>query len=215
MSNPLAVLQPDQIGLAYRYLLQSAPDSPLVVLVHGRAGNFDVMWTFRRVIPASASILALQAPHSDKLGGYSWWDIDKQHRAAELAHIPGKLLLPALQRFCSLHRVRPRKIIGMGFSQGAGLLSLCAQCAESPFSAIALLAGFVIELPACELAHRVPVFMAHGSQDQAVPLEKAERGRDYIRSLGYPTEWHVDHVAHKVGAQGMRALKHWIETQCL
>jgi predicted esterase len=57
--------------------------------------------------------------------------------------------------------------------------------------------------------------MAHGTQDEVIGLAQAERGRDYLkRSLegsgtAVQIEMVVDAVGHKVGSQGMRALRQW------
>src|SRR5262245_26898267 len=82
----------ERLGIQFKYELGPDPGAPLFILVHGRAGNFDLMWTFRRCLPEGVHIFALQAPIPDPIGGYSWWDIaDKAGNAAALKSAEARL----------------------------------------------------------------------------------------------------------------------------
>ena len=50
--------------------------APLLYMVHGRAGNIEVMWAFRRTAPETFSLLSVEAPQPDPVGGYSWWQVE-------------------------------------------------------------------------------------------------------------------------------------------
>src|SRR5262249_61535852 len=43
-----------------------------------------------------------------------------------------------------------------------------------------------------------PIFMAHGSYDPVIPLERAERSRDILQSLGYKVEWREYPMPHSL-----------------
>lgn len=83
------------------------------------AGNLDVMWTFRRSIPPNWSIVSVEAPLADPLGGSSWWLIDSEAaamgapRAAEQIH-------KFINEFQAAYNLQPRFLAALGFSQGAG-----------------------------------------------------------------------------------------------
>jgi len=201
-------------GLEHKYLFSSDLEAPLYLLVHGRAGTFEVMWTFRRSLPQGVNILSPQAPLSDPLGGFSWWDIEARPGLDQLKRVPSDCLFPFLDNAQRLYNLKPRHIVALGFSQGAGLLSMALQLEPSKFKALCILAGFVIELPEIKeklIGQSLPaVFMAHGSKDQAVPIERAYRGRDYLKSIGLSLEFVEDNVGHKVGSSGMRSLSSWL-----
>jgi phospholipase/carboxylesterase len=189
-------------------VLASDPTAPLAVLIHGRAGNVEVMWAFRRCIPEHWSILAFEAPYPDPVGGFSWWLIDSvDTRTGGLS--AAALVVDGVRGALERYQLSPARIVGLGFSQGAGTLSTVIQ-REGLFDAVALLAGFVVELPERPPVAPCTVFMAHGDQDEMVSVERARRGRDYLRHLGYTVEYHEDPVGHKVGTSGMRALRVWL-----
>lgn len=160
--------------------------------------------------------MAVQAPLPDKLGGYSWWDVSEKQEVADLIKVPSVTLLPFISNFMQKYSLKPSKLSALGFSQGAGLLSLCMQLEPARFKAVAFLAGFVVELDQSVRAESLPeVFIAHGIQDQAVPIGKAKRAEEFLRQRGHPVTYVQDSVGHKVGTQGMRALKDWLASALL
>ena len=46
----------------------------------------------------------------------------------------------------------------------------------------------------------LPVFMAHGSYDPMIPLQRAEQSRDALAALGYPVQWRAYPMEHAVCA---------------
>lgn len=43
-----------------------------------------------------------------------------------------------------------------------------------------------------------PIFMAHGTQDPVVALQRGEDSRDALAALGHPVQWHTYPMAHSV-----------------
>ena len=46
-----------------------------------------------------------------------------------------------------------------------------------------------------------PIFMAHGTQDPVVVLQRGEDSRDALAKLGHPVEWHTYPMQHSVHPQ--------------
>lgn len=200
-------------GLKFKYINCEVGEAPLVFLVHGRAGNFDVMATFRRCLPVNCNIFFPQAFMDDPIGGYSWWKIDELGKAQSFDRIleASSRLSRFIDNSIAAFSLKPSSISVIGFSQGAGLTSLLAQLEPHRFNSIALLAGFVFEHrtePKPNLAG-LEVFIAHGENDGVIPIAKAEQGARYLRGLGAKVDFITDPVGHKVGVEGMRALKAW------
>jgi phospholipase/carboxylesterase len=62
-----------------------------------------------------------------------------------------------------------------------------------------------------EAANRdVPIFMAHGTQDPIVALERATRSRDALQREGYPVVWHEYRMPHSVCAEEIAAISGWL-----
>jgi phospholipase/carboxylesterase len=171
------------------------------------------MWAFRRAFPDTCSFIAPQAFLVDEVGGWSWWNVRTEGGANRDAILEAAT---KVERFLAsavkFYTLAPRKIVVVGFSQGAGLLSVLMQKAPTAFAGVALLAGFVIEieeLPAVSAAP--PVFVAHGQEDSVVPPQVCEKGVAFLRARGFPVQLVFDAVGHKVGSGGVRALKIWAE----
>ncbi len=216
-----------ETGLRFRVFFPpgfEAKKADIVLLVHGRAGNDRVMWTFSKLLEnLNAIVIAPQAPHADPQGGWSWWIVDGDVEPADVS--PEKLfaatgvLSDFISRFCHMHNLTPTAVTGIGFSQGAAVISALGITEPSTFSAMALLAGFVphvalekalLNEPTLQAA-KPRVFVAHGSADEIVPIEVAESGRAVLKSLGFEGEMVSVSVGHKVGVNAQRSLRYWLE----
>ncbi len=200
-----------------------AEEQALVVLVHGRAGNDQVMWTFSKVLEnTKAVVVAPQAPLADAKGGWSWWLVDGNKEPVDVGgddlFAATSTLASFLDRFCEYHKLTPRVIIGIGFSQGAAVLSALSLTKPSLFSGVAMLAGFVPHAGfeaslKTERASQPHLFVAHGTMDEVIPLDVAENGVLVLKSLGFQVELVTDTVGHKVGVNAQRSLRYWLEKE--
>lgn len=213
--NPILadIVAIDVLKLNHSYVLGSSPDSGLALFVHGRAGKLDVMWTFRRVVPEGFSIISVEAPIPDPIGGFSWWNVKETKEDQAKQREESFLLLNGfISGAANYYGLNPIKRLAYGFSQGAALLSICMQRDPSDFDGVGLLAGFVFREPKIEGNLRPSVFIGHGTQDETVPIDKAKEGASYLKENGFPVEFHEEPVGHKVGSQTVRALKVWSES---
>ena len=55
-----------------------------------------------------------------------------------------------------------------------------------------------------------PIFMAHGSYDPVIPLDRAERSRDILQSLGYKVEWREYPMPHSVCPEEVADIGAWL-----
>ena len=44
----------------------------------------------------------------------------------------------------------------------------------------------------------VPIFMAHGSHDDIIPIQRAQASREMLQKVGYKVEWHDYPMPHSV-----------------
>lgn len=201
-------------------------DNPLFVFVHGRGGNVDVMRPFLRVIPEDSNYLFIQAPEAENdksVGGYSWWQVGQKDKVP----IRAQEVIVFLKTFISENRLSPSKIIGLGFSQGGALLSSLVQIEGVLFERIALLASFVVQNPEPNNVRQsdhsannsdtqkiqTKVLMIHGTADQIITIERAEESVEILKQLGTVIEiFKEESIGHKLGIQGMKKLKEWVNT---
>jgi phospholipase/carboxylesterase len=56
----------------------------------------------------------------------------------------------------------------------------------------------------------LPIFLAHGSGDQVIPIEVAEASRRALEREGYTVDWHVYPMAHSVCVEEVHAIADWL-----
>jgi len=114
----------------------------------------------------------------------------------------------ALEKLIGIERNRgidARKIALAGFSQGGAIALQTALRYPERLAGVLALSTYLplaqkLEAERAMANRDIPVFMAHGSSDPMIPLERAERSRDRLAALGYAIEWHQYPMPHSVCA---------------
>lgn len=113
--------------------------------------------------------------------------------------------------------IAPERIVLGGFSQGCAM-SLHVGLRQVP--AIAGIAGLSGYLPlAAQLAaehaqHTPPLFLAHGTLDQVVSLQRAQMSYERLKDVRPDYEWHTYPMAHSVHPQELTHLEGFLR-KCL
>ncbi|MBI4608227.1 MAG: carboxylesterase [Candidatus Rokubacteria bacterium] len=102
-----------------------------------------------------------------------------------------------------------------GFSQGGAMaLHTGLRHSERLAGIIALschlpLAG-TLAAEASPANRGVPIFIAHGTDDEVIPLTRARHSRDRLLELGYGVTWREYPMPHAVSAEEIRDLAAWL-----
>jgi phospholipase/carboxylesterase len=191
---------------------------PLVVMVHGRQGDESVMWIFKQAIPPGVAVVAPRAPLA-AADGFVWFT----SQTGPLTPDPTALaaaqnrLETFIQGLPYLYPVDPQRLVLIGFSQGAAMVNNYALRHPAAVLAVASLAGAMVQpinglSPAGSVA-KLPVFIAHGLEDDTIPLRLARRTRDKYLELGAAVTYGEYPTGHKLTAQAIKDLKTWLATQ--
>ena len=141
-----------------------------------------------------------------ELGGR---DLDEQGIRASAA------ALDALVERERQRGIESSRIVLAGFSQGGAIALQTGLRHPEPLAGIMALSTW-LPLADTLAAERhpanakVPVFMAHGSHDDMVGIDRAERSRDALEALGYQVEWHAYPMAHAVCPEEVVAISDWL-----
>jgi phospholipase/carboxylesterase len=201
----------ERVGLRFIHRVGSEQTAPLVVLVHGRAGNAQVMWAFDRLIPARATVVSFEAFLPDPIGGFSWWYMDSSEPVRPAILHARDRLCTALERYLECVGCKPVTRAALGFSQGSVLLSAALLTGTLQLDGLGILAGVVYEGGESPQVLGTPsIFMAHGTQDEVLSVERARAGAERLKGLGLPLTYVEEDVGHKIGVQGTRAMKEWL-----
>jgi len=218
MSDAVQTLNIDDWVIKAR-LPDGAGPHPVILLLHGWTGDENSMWVFSSRLPKDALLVAPRAPHyvvSEQYSGHSWvarksgewsWLDDYRPAVSELNALVDKLALQLDGDFSKFNLV--------GFSQGAAMSYAYALLNPGRVSKVAGLAGFVpvrCEGEAVKLPLKgVQALIAHGRQDEIVPLARAKTALDLMRMAGAEVEYCESDTAHKLGSNCFKTLKVFFE----
>lgn len=202
--------------LKYNFVKQGAENSPLVILVHGRAGNISVMSIFKNTIPKNWNLLFLEAPYVDpEEGGFSWWIKGLQNRKQQILDSVS-LIKKVIDHVKETNSLNPKNIIGIGFSQGGAILSRVVYSNPKLLSKLALLSSFALSnnsdldsVKECNLEN-LEVYVAHGIKDDVVTFDYNQQSILHLKKLGAKIKVVTDETGHKLGRNGMKALKSFL-----
>ncbi len=62
---------------------------------------------------------------------------------------------------------------------------------------------------------KTPIFLAHGTHDPVVTLERAEASRAKLVELGYSVQWHTYPMPHSVCAQEIDDISSFLQSVLL
>ena len=107
------------------------------------------------------------------------------------------------------------KLALAGFSQGGAIALQTGLRHAERLAGIMALSTYLplavtLAAEAAAANRDVPIFMAHGTQDPLIPLERARRSRDRLRELGYRVEWREYPMAHQVCDEELRDISRWL-----
>ena len=196
----------------------------LLLLLHGWTGDENSMWVFTRALSPKYWMIAPRgrreaAPygiHAAAPGGFTWrggqpitglptFD-DLQESAEALIHL--------VDEYSASIKINAAQFDVMGFSQGAALANILGMYYPQRIRKMGVLAGFV---PAGmeALIKQKPltgknIFVAHGAQDQMVPIDYARASVSLLEQAGARIVYCEDDVAHKLSANCLRALETYL-----
>jgi phospholipase/carboxylesterase len=196
---------------------ESTSASPrLMLLIHGLTGDENSMWVFARNLSADYWMVAPRASHPTQMtqGGYSWTstseDAEERSSLAQLRD-SAAALIRLVDDYAASVQLDPRTFDVMGFSQGGAMCSALALLYPQRIRKAAILAGFVPggleELVSQRPWEGKPFFVAHGTKDERVSVERARASIEILERAGGRVTYCEDNVGHKVSATCLRALR--------
>jgi phospholipase/carboxylesterase len=95
------------------------------------------------------------------------------------------------------------KIVLAGFSQGGAIVLQTGLRYPERLGGIMALSTYLplaakLEQEKSPQNRDLPIFMAHGTYDDIIPLAKAEASKDLLVKAGYPLEWRTYPMPHSV-----------------
>jgi phospholipase/carboxylesterase len=200
----------DQWPMRVHYPTGNGP-FPVILMLHGWTGDENSMWVFTSRIPANALVIAPRALYPAEIGGYSW------HPAITNAWPSVSDLQSSVQRIFEAISARnfPEGDFSnfnlIGFSQGTALAYSMTIMYPERIASLVGLSGFMPDGAAAWLSNNrfkgLPVFIAHGTKDHLVPIDKGRTSVELLEKAGALVTYCEDDVGHKLSAKCFHGLE--------
>jgi len=168
-------------------------------------------------------------PHAPQIavtcnGGYvmpAWYDIvslDSSSRSVDEAGIVASR--QAIRRLIERENQRGipcSHIFLAGFSQGGAVAYTTALTHPEPLAGVVALSTYIptpqlLEVEATAANKALPIFAAHGSDDDVVSPELGLLARDFLMRRGYRVDWHEYPMPHSICLEEVHAIGRWLRT---
>ncbi len=179
----------------------SADGNAVLVLVHGRTGNLrSLEWFAKRATVPKLSYLIVQAPYVDQRPdqkdlGYSWYLQSRE------GIDQGREKLLGVIAELEAAGYSPRDIYFLGFSQGAAMSLDIALRSPQVFGGFICVSGLCVQAdtyPAAlsAVAKKQRILITHGTRDEIISLEYAQKTFEPLESASIPFELKVYDKPH-------------------
>ena len=187
---------------------------PVILMLHGWTGDENSMGIFVERMPKNALLVLPRGLHPTPRGGYGWAPHKERWPRLEDFQPAAQALLEfvAQENFPSADLNR---LYLVGFSLGAALAFSLALYFPQRVRAVAALSGFLPEGAADLVGEKPlkqkPVFLAHGTRDELVSVERARQAVGLLEQAGAQVNYCEDDVGHKLSIACYRSLEVFLE----
>ena len=208
--------------------IETAPNPTVAIIwMHGLgADGNDFVPLVRELDLSNCPAIRFIFPHAQTMpvtvnGGYvmrSWYDIvgnDLTKREDEAGLRKSQLQVEALIAREKERGIPASRIVLAGFSQGCAMTLQTGLRHPEKLAGLLCLSGYVplaqnVGLERHPASASTPIFMAHGSDDPVIPLQRAEQARDLLMVLGHDIEWHEYPMQHSLCQQEIADIGLWL-----
>ena len=149
----------------------------------------------------------------------AWYDIlvsDLVRREDESGLRASQQQIEALIAREKARGIPASRIILAGFSQGCAMALQTGLRHAEPLAGLMCLSGYLplADKTASERAPasmQTPIFMAHGTADPVVSIDRAQQSRDLLTSMGYQVEWHEYKMQHSLCQEEIDDIGAWLK----
>ena len=191
-----------------------------IFMFHGYGSNKDDLFSLEQYLPASQTIISLEAPLRLPFGGFSWFDIDysdviENNLDKRYKEINESIesLLNNIDRHIKNENLNKDDITILGFSQGGSICWKLGLDYSERFRRVIPISSFIHPSYLNEdldCYRELLIYSSHGTQDEVIPINLVE---DYIKSLSKKNKLIFEKFesGHTISQRNLINLINWIE----
>ena len=191
-----------------------------IFMFHGYGSNKEDLFSLEQYLPASQTIISLEAPLRLPFGGFSWFDIDysdviENNLDKRYKEINESIesLLNNIDRHIKYENLNKDDITILGFSQGGSICWKLGLDYSERFRRVIPISSFIHPSYLNEdldCYRELLIYSSHGTQDEVIPINLVE---DYIKSLSKKNKLIFEKFesGHTISQRNLINLINWIE----
>ena len=155
-------------------------------------------------------------------GGYvmpAWYDIltaDLVRREDEAGLRQSRLEIEALIANEKARGIPASRIVVAGFSQGCAMSLMVGLRHKESLAGIIGMSGYLPLADTTAAEHtpaslKTPIFLAHGTRDPIVAMQRATDSRDALAAMGYVVDWRAYPMEHSVCPQEVADVQSYLK----
>lgn len=191
-----------------------------IILLHGVGSNEQDLFSLADQLPSDFYILSVRAPFVLGAGRFAWYNVDFSS-GKPVFNVQQELASrDLLTRFVAEMKVKYKleHVFLGGFSQGAIMSYSIGLSHPREVTGVIALSGRILEeiqrtITADDDLTKLGVFLAHGIQDDKLPIHYARSGKTYLEKLGVKLSYHEYQMGHQINGAVLKDLNTWLANQ--
>ena len=197
----------------------SEDKTPLLLLLHGYGSNEEDLFSFAPELPENYFIISAKAPIEMQPYGNAWYHISIDPDGVkssdnEGAKVARDMIATFINEAVKEYDLDPYNVTLLGFSQGTILSYAVALTYPEKVKNVIGLSGYInediIDLKSNPSYTHLNIYNSHGTVDQVIPLEAAQKTPDYLEKVGIKSSLSTFPVGHGVHPTNFYEFKEWL-----
>lgn len=211
--------------LSLKYIVRKPKEitknTSLLILLHGYGSNEEDLYSFASELPSDLLIISARALQDLGFGSYAWYTINFNNTQGKFSDIPEAIkardiIYKFVTEIQEKYAISPEKTFLLGFSQGTILSYAVALNYPETVQKVIALSGYINPDLLPENLEKfdytkLEFFISHGSVDQVIPVEWANKAPEFLNQLKIKNCYQEYPVGHGVAPKNFFDFKKWIE----
>ncbi len=210
-----------------RPTVNSSQKPPLLLMLHSIYSNEESLISYAQMLDSQFFIVSARAPILLAPNAHAWFPIklsrDEKSFLLEDVEKCRFLLMHFIAELIDSYDLDSRQLYLMGFSQGAVMSFSLALTIPSKISGVVAMSGRIESATLDEMDKRglidfsgiekLPIFVAHGQDDQMIPIRYGRETCDHLKALKVNLKYVEYSTGHKLDDIIVKDGGDWLTSQ--
>lgn len=211
-----------KLSLTYNLKASSLEkDYPVIIMLHGYGSDENDLFSFAPELDDEYMVLSVKAPYALQPYGNAWYAINFDAEQGKFSDIEQAkqsrdIIIKFIEEVQQHFHLKPERVHLLGFSQGTILSFAVALSRPDLIHRVIGLSGYIdtnMLMPnyANNNFKHLKIYNSHGSVDQVIPVEWAQKNKAILEELGITNVYEEFPVGHGVNPQNFMSFKRWLK----